>query len=66
MSLLSDAMKKFMGRLGRPPDGSHIHAADLEVDRLDDRLTTVEKKQLELQQRLRLLEIQSNPRPGQK
>lgn len=62
MSGLDDAIRhifRCLGRFGRP---DRIDATDARDDKVDTRLSSLERKQRDIRARLRLLEIQSDPR----
>lgn len=56
MNGLSDVFRHLLERFWQPPDGGHIHAADVNVTRIDHRLQDVEAEQREIEARLRRLE----------
>jgi hypothetical protein len=56
MSDLGDAIRQFLGRFGRPDIGALVIDRD---DRVDDRLTDLEREQREIDARLLRLEQQS-------
>ena len=56
---LSDAIRHLLGRFGRPE--VHIDATERD-DVLDGRLTSLEREQVEIAARLRVLEKAANPR----
>jgi hypothetical protein len=56
MSDLGDVLRSFFGRFGRPDIGALVTDRD---DRVDDRLTDLEREQREIDARLRRLEQQS-------
>ena len=59
VSELSDAIRRLFARFARPRDATLTGEHDAEVD---DRLSTLERKQLEIKARLSILEKAGNPR----